>query len=79
MTLEDLSSHDSEVITPISTTYKVSSQRCLLYICFNNVLSRLTDFVVVSGCASVGASSQQSGAGCPAPPQHPGKLSSTQR
>lgn len=34
MTLEDLSSHDSEVVAPISTEYKVSKERGLSYLSY---------------------------------------------
>lgn len=59
MTLDDLSSHDSEVITPISTDYKVGSVAVDAYwICvFDNVVARGNDSTVCSGCVSVGASS----------------------
>lgn len=77
MALDDLSSHDSEVITPISTDYKVKSVTLDgVYLYFDNMLSRGNDSIVCSGCASMGASPQHSGLGCPAAAQHPGGLSS---
>lgn len=41
MTLDDLSSHDSEVVTPISTEYKVRNQRCRSCVYFNNTVSSM--------------------------------------
>ncbi|MEQ2215150.1 hypothetical protein XENOCAPTIV_028370, partial [Xenoophorus captivus] len=78
MTMEDLSSHDSEVVSPISTEYKVTNQK-RLNLCFYTTVSRVTDVILCLGCAPVGASSQQPGPGRLAAPQHPGELSSAQR
>lgn len=57
MTLDDLSSHDSEVIVPASTEYKVRSAAidASRYLCFNMSVSRVNDSIVCSGRVSVGA------------------------
>lgn len=77
MTLDDLSSHESEVITPISTEYKVrewSAASHALYLYLDNMSEGMTP--LCPGCSSVGAPTQQSGIGCPVASQHPGELPS---
>lgn len=55
MTLNDLCSHESEIIRPISTDYKVSLYTCLMYFHFSEFIRGRNDSNVCSGCVSVGA------------------------
>lgn len=77
VTLEDLGSHDSEVMSPVSTAYKVRSatQGADCICCLGTNLAKGT-YCVCPGGAAVGASSKQPGIGCPAAAQHPGELPS---
>lgn len=62
LTLDDLSSHDSEVITPISTEYKVRLTFNTDCVCVSitSLAEGMTpsSHPVCSGCAPVGASSK---------------------
>lgn len=75
MTLEDLKSHNSEVISPIGTRYKVSVSRVLLCYCLCNMaVCRVNEHIVCPGRDSVGTAPKWSGVGRSAAAQYPGQL-----